>query len=195
EDGSIHHEQLFGTIGFDGMSSLLYHLHPPTMVKELAGQKDLNPEIVVDKNMKMRSLLGYDVKPTPDFLDSRLPVLVNSDLQIVLASPQQSLKDYFYKNADSDEVIFVHQGSGKLKTQLGNIEFSYGDYLVVPRGMIYQINFDTQDNRLLIVESRRPIYTPKRYRNWFGQLLEHSPFCERDIRPPSELETIEHEGE
>lgn len=194
-DGGIHHEQLFGTIGFDGMSSLLYHLHPPTVVKEYNEFKDLTPKIAVDKNMKMRSLKGYNLKPTKDYLESRVPVLVNNDCQIALASPQNSLRDYFYKNADSDEVVFIHKGTGKLRTQLGNISFEYGDYLVIPRGMIYQIDFDTQDNRLFIIESHRPIYTPKRYRNWFGQLLEHSPFCERDFKTPNELETYDEQGE
>ena len=105
---------------------------------------------------------------------------------------------YFYKNADADEVIFVHKGTGKLKSQLGTISFSYGDYLVVPRGMIFQMHFDTEDNRLFIVEfieSFDPIYTPNRYRNNFGQFLEHSPFCERDIRPPEELETFDEQGD
>lgn len=195
EDGGIHYEQLFGTIGFDGMSTLLYHLQPPTIVKNIGEKIDMNPEIALEKDMQMRSLLGYKVKPTDDYLKSRVPVLVNSDCHIVLASPTKSLTDYFYKNADADEVIFIHEGSGTLRTQLGNIPFSYGDYLVVPRGMIYQINFDTETNRLFIVESFRPIYTPKRYRNYFGQLLEHSPFCERDFRPPSELETHDIEGD
>ena len=195
KDGSLHHEQLFGTIGFDGMSSLLYHLHPPTIVKEYLGEKDVTPKVAVAKNMKMRSLQGFQTAPKDDYLDSRVPVLVNSDCHIVLAAPKKSLTSYFYKNAQADEVIFIHKGSGKLRTQLGNIPFSYGDYLVVPRGMIYQIEFDTEDNRLFIVESFRPVYTPKRYRNWFGQLLEHSPFCERDIRPPSELETHNEMGD
>ena len=195
KDGSLHHEQLFGTIGFDGMSSLLYHLHPPTIVKDYLGEKDVTPKVAVAKNMKMRSLQGFQTAPKDDYLDSRMPVLVNSDCHIVLAAPKKSLTSYFYKNAQADEVIFIHKGSGKLRTQLGNIPFSYGDYLVVPRGMIYQIEFDTEDNRLFIVESFRPVYTPKRYRNWFGQLLEHSPFCERDIRPPSELETHNEMGD
>ena len=115
--------------------------------------------------------------------------------RLLLASPNKSLKSYFYKNTDSDEVIFIHKGSGKLRTFLGNIDFSYGDYLVIPRGVIYQIDFDTSDNRLFIVESKSPIYTPKRYRNWFGQLLEHSPYCERDMHPPYELETYDEKGE
>jgi homogentisate 1,2-dioxygenase len=82
-----------------------------------------------------------------------------------------------------------------LRTFLGNLDFKYGDYLLVPRGIIYKIDFDTEDNRLFIVESRRPIYTPKRYRNWFGQLLEHSPFCERDLRRPTELESYDELGD
>ncbi|MFK8036691.1 MAG: homogentisate 1,2-dioxygenase [Crocinitomicaceae bacterium] len=195
ENGKIHHEQLFGTIGFDGMSSLLYHLQPPTIVKSRGETIDLNPEVALDKDMQMRSLKGFKVKSEDDFIKSRVPVLVNSDCHIVLASPKKSLTDYFYKNADADEVIFIHEGSGVLRTQLGNLKFSYGDYLVVPRGMIYQISFDNEDNRLFIVESFHPIYTPKRYRNYFGQLLEHSPFCERDIRAPQELETHDEEGE
>ncbi|MBD3636142.1 MAG: homogentisate 1,2-dioxygenase [Crocinitomicaceae bacterium] len=195
KDGSLFYEQLFGTIGFDGMSSLMYHHYPPTLVLDLLDQKDVAPKIAVEKNMKMTSLQGFNVAPKDDFLDSRVPVLMNSDCRIVLAAPKTSMNSYFYKNADADEVIFVHKGTGKLKTQLGNISFSYGDYLVIPRGMIYQMHFDNEDNRLFIVESSHPIYTPKRYRNWFGQLLEHSPFCERDIRPPEELETFDEKGE
>jgi len=195
EDGTLYQEQLFGTIGFDGMSSLLYHTHPPTAVKVILDSIDLTPEIAVDKNMKARNLEGFAVKPTADYLESRVPVLVNSDVHIVLAAPTKSQTEYFYKNGDCDEVIFVHKGKGTLKTFLGNIDFGYGDYLVVPRGMIYQIHFEDEDNRLFITESFRPIYTPKRYRNYFGQHLESSPFCERDFRPPSKLETHDEEGD
>lgn len=194
-DGSLYQEQLFGTIGFDGMSSLLYHIHPPTVVNEILAEKNIAPEIAIDKNMIMRSLQGFNVQPTDDYIDSRVPVLVNSDVYIELAAPKKSMTDYFYKNADADEVIFIHKGSGTLKTQLGNIDFGYGDYLVIPRGMIYQLHFESEDNRLFIVQSFHPIYTPKRYRNWFGQLLEHSPFCERDIRPPHTLEPIDEKGD
>lgn len=195
EDGSIHYEQLFGTIGFDGMSSLMYHLHRPTMVKEVTKSYSVAPKIAEEKNMLSLAMEGFKVSAENDYLDSRKTVLVNSDCHIVLAAPKQSQTEYFYKNADCDELIFIHKGTGTLKTQLGNITFGYGDYLLVPRGMIYQMHFDTEDNRLFIVESKRPIYTPKRYRNWFGQLLEHSPFCERDFRRPSELETFDEMGD
>ncbi|MGI9543867.1 MAG: homogentisate 1,2-dioxygenase [Cyclobacteriaceae bacterium] len=193
--GGLYYEQLFGTIGFDGMSSLMYQIHRPTMVKEIAEAVDVSPKISVDKNITARLLKGFEVTPEDDFLDSRKPLLVNSDIHIGLAAPKKSLSTYFYKNADADELLFVHQGSGTLRTLLGQVPFEYGDYLIIPRGMIYQIDFDTTENRLLYSESFHPIYTPKRYRNWFGQLLEHSPYCERDYKLPRDLETYDEKGD
>nr|WP_294857945.1 homogentisate 1,2-dioxygenase [uncultured Fluviicola sp.] len=194
ESGDLYYEQLFGTEGFHGFSSLLYHVHRPTMVKSVKEFKDLTPVPAVNKNITSRMLKGFNVTPKDDFLESREIVLFNNDLNIALAAPKKSMTSYFYKNADADEVIFIHEGSGKLRTMMGNIPFSYGDYLVVPRGMIYQIEFETEKNRLFIVESFSPVYTPKNYRNNFGQLLEHSPFCERDFRGPAELETHDELG-
>lgn len=194
-NGELYYEQLFGTVGFDGMYSNMYHVHRPTQVKEIKNQYSVAPKVLKANNMQSYRLYGFDVAPEKDYLESRKIVLTNSDCHITLAAPQNKTQDYFYKNTDSDELIFIHKGSGKLRTLLGNLDFSYGDYLLVPRGIIYKIDFDTEDNRLFIVESRRPIYTPKRYRNWFGQLLEHSPFCERDIRRPNELETHDQTGE
>jgi homogentisate 1,2-dioxygenase len=194
-NGELYYEQLFGTIGFDGMYCNMYHVHRPTQVKEIRNQYSAAPKIVNPNNMKSYKLFGFDVSPEKDYLDSRKIVMTNSDCHITLAAPQNKTQDYFYKNTDSDELIFIHKGTGKLRTLLGNLEFKYGDYLLIPRGIIYKIDFDTEDNRLFIVESRRPIYTPKRYRNWFGQLLEHSPFCERDLRKPEELETHDETGE
>lgn len=194
-DGGYYYEQLFGTVGFAGMSSLLYHVHRPTQVKNIIKSYSVAPKIAVENNMQSFRFHGFKVPQFDDFLESRKVVMVNSDCSIALSAPKKSMTDYFYKNTDSDEVIFIHKGKGVLKTLLGNIEFSYGDYLVIPRGMIYQIEFGDENNRLFIVESAQPIYTPKRYRNHFGQLLEHSPFCERDIRKPSEIETHDETGE
>jgi homogentisate 1,2-dioxygenase len=194
-DGGLYYEQLFGTIGFDGMSTLMYQKHRPTMVREIRSEVDVSPQIAVEKTIQARLFKGFDVQPEEDYLASRKVLLVNSDLHIGLAAPTVSLRSYFYKNADADELLFIHEGSGTLRTQLGNIPFEYGDYLVIPRGMIYQIDFDTAHNRLLFAESFHPIYTPKRYRNWFGQLLEHSPFCERDYKLPRDLETHDEKGD
>ncbi len=193
-NGGIYYEQLFGTEGFSGMSALLYHVHRPTMIKSFGEPKDVSPKAAIEKNITPYMLKGFQSAPKADFLESRNVVLFNNDLHISVAAPQQSMTDYFYKNADADEVIFVHEGTGTLRTMVGNIQFGYGDYLVIPRGMIYQISFDTAQNRLLIIDSFSPVLTPNRYRNEFGQLLEHSPFCERDIRRPSDLETHDEKG-
>ncbi|AEE49903.1 homogentisate 1,2-dioxygenase [Haliscomenobacter hydrossis] len=193
--GGLYYEQLFGTVGFDGMSSLLYQINRPTMIQSSGESVDVSPKIAIAKNIHPRKLIGFDIPAKADYLESRTPLLVNTDIHIGLAAPQQSLRDYFYKNADADELLFIHRGTGTLRTLLGNIPFEYGDYLLIPRGMIYQIDFDTTDNRLLYAESFHPIYTPKRYRNWFGQLLEHSPFCERDYKLPRDLETHDEKGE
>ncbi|ALU73888.1 homogentisate 1,2-dioxygenase [Tenacibaculum finnmarkense genomovar finnmarkense] len=195
EDGSLYYEQLFGTIGFDGMSTNSYHEFRPTMVKEIRRQYSVKPKIAKANNIQSYRFRGFQVAPENDYLESRKIVLTNSDCNIILAAPKQSTTDYFYKNSDADEVIFIHKGTGKLRTMLGNINFKYGDYLVIPRGIIYKLDFDDQNNRLFIVESYSPVYTPKRYRNHFGQLLEHAPFCERDIRRPQELETHNELGD
>ena len=194
-NGDLYYEQLFGTVGFDGMASLSYHHHRPTMIKEIGETIDVKPKIAVAENIHSRKLISFDVAPNSDYLQSRTPLLVNSDVIISVAAPKQSLTSYFYKNADADEVLFIHKGSGTLRTMFGNISFEYGDYLIIPRGIIYQINFDTSENRLLITESTSPIYTPKRYRNWFGQLSEHSPYCERDYKLPENLETHDEIGD
>jgi homogentisate 1,2-dioxygenase len=177
------------------MSSLLYHLHPPTQVKDIKKGVDVSPKIAVSHNMKMRAFKGFQLQNKLDFLFSRTPVLTNSDVTIHLASPNQTTSKYFYKNVDADEVIFIHKGEGVLKSQLGQIVFFQGDYLVIPRGIIYNLEFKDNDNRHFIIESKHPIYTPKRYRNWFGQHLEHAPFCERDLRVPKNLKTHDEKGD
>lgn len=195
EDGNLHYEQLFGTEGFSGMASLLYHLHRPTQIKSVGTPVNCAPIAAVQHNISPHMFNGFKTKQASDFLESRNILLFNNDLNIATAAPTNSLNTYFYKNADADEVIFVHQGEGTLRTFVGNITFGPGDYLVIPRGIIYQIEFKTSENRLFIVESFSPVVTPKRYRNYFGQLLEHAPFCERDIRRPDVLETHDEKGE
>ena len=195
KDGSLYYEQLFGTIGFDGMSTNSYHEHRPTMVKKIGKQYSVKPKIAKANNLQSYRFRGFQVSPEKDYLESRKVVLTNSDCNIILSAPKQATSSYFYKNTDADEVIFIHKGTGKLRTHLGNIDFKYGDYLVIPRGVIYKLEFDDENNRLFIVESYTPVYTPKRYRNWFGQLLEHAPFCERDLRRPHELETHNELGD
>ncbi|QEC68719.1 homogentisate 1,2-dioxygenase [Panacibacter ginsenosidivorans] len=194
-DGTLYSEQLFSTEGFNSDSSLLYHCHPPTKIIKTEAQYSVAPKIAEEKMLRHRSFEGFKVKPAADYLESRKPILVNNDCHISLAAPQQSMTDYFYKNADADELLFVHEGSGKLLTQYGELQFAYGDYLIIPRGSIYQLQFDNDNNRLFIVESFSPIRFPKRYLSNYGQLLENSPYCERDIRAPEHLVTIDQTGD
>ena len=194
-DGALYAEELVSTEGFSSMYSLVYHTHPPTIVKELGTPYSVEPKIAREKHLKHTSLLGFNIKPQKDYLESRKIVLVNADLQISLAAPMESMTTYFYKNSQADEVLFIHKGSGTLKTGFGKIYFKYGDYIVVPRGTIYQLEFNDTDNRLFIIESFSPIHFPKRYQNKYGQLMEHSPFCERDIVRPSDLETFDETGD
>jgi len=146
-NGELYSEQLFGTIGFDGMSSNLYHEHRPTQVKEIQKQYSVAPKIAKQNSIQSYKLRGFQITPEEDYLESRKIILTNSDCNIILAAPKTSQTGYFYKNTDADEVIFIHKGSGKLRTHMGNLNFEFGDYLVIPRGMIYKIEFDTEDNR------------------------------------------------
>ncbi|MBC35576.1 MAG: homogentisate 1,2-dioxygenase [Bacteroidetes bacterium] len=186
-DGNLYAEELVSTEGFSDVYSLVYHAYPPTNVLEVEDAYSVAPKVAVNHNMQHRSFNGFNVKPEDDYLKSRVPVLVNNDVYIHVAAPKNSMKDYFFKNSQADEVIFIHEGSGVLKTIYGDLKFGYGDHLVIPRGTIYQFEFKDENNRLFIVESFSPIRYPKRYINKFGQLLEHSPFCERDIRQPENL--------
>ncbi len=194
-DGSLYAEELVSTHGFSNVYSLIYHCHAPTLVKSVGEPYSREPKIAFQRSLRHQSFEGFHIVPEDDYIKSKKPVLVNNDLHIALAAPKKSITDYFLKNADADELIFVHKGSGVLKTIYGEITFGYGDYLVIPRGTIYQLHFNDADNRLLVIDSFSALETPKRYRNAYGQLEEHSPFCERDIRKPVNLKTHDEEGD
>lgn len=194
-DGKLYSEELISTIGFDSVYSLVYHTHLPTAVKSVGEPISLAPEIEHNDNIKSRKYFGFEVAPVDDYLESRKILMVNSDCKIAVAAPRKSMTDYFYKNATADEVLFIHKGGGIMHSLYGDLPFVEGDYVVIPRGTVYQLEFNSENNRLLIVESSSPVVTPPRYRNEYGQLLEHSPFCERDINPPTKLVTHTEEGD
>ncbi|MCB0733411.1 MAG: homogentisate 1,2-dioxygenase [Bacteroidetes bacterium] len=193
-NGDLYAEELISTEGFSNILSLVYHCHPPTLVTAIGEPIDKRPEYVIENNLRHRSFLTFQTPATDDYLDSRVVLMGNSDLMVVSAAPKKSMTDYFFKNSDCDEVIFVHEGTGTLKTIYGDIPFGYGDYLVIPRGTIYQMHFNDENNRLFITESSSPVTAPKRYLNKYGQFLEHSPYCERDLRLPENLQTHDEEG-
>ena len=194
-DGSLFSEELVSAEGFSDIYSLIYHYYPPTQVIGIDEPVDIAPIAAVKGNMQSRSLFGLKIKPEDDYLESRKTVLFNNDLSIILAAPRKSMTDYFFKNAQSDEMIFVHKGSGIMKSIYGELSFKPGDHIIIPRGTIYQLEFSDSNNRLFIVESNQPLRFPKRYLNKSGQLLEHSPFHERDMQTPVFNEGVDIQGD
>jgi len=195
-DGSLYKEEVVSSEGFSGIYSILYHVHPPTRIKSLGTPVPYGPKILEDYSLRQTHLNTSKVGETgEDYLSARKVLLMNADCSMAICTPRNRKMDYFYKNAEGDEVLFIHDGSGTLTSQFGVIEFSQGDYVVIPRTVIYTIEFNEGPLRVLIIESASPVETVKRYRNRLGQLLEHSPYCERDIRPPLELVTDKSKGE
>jgi homogentisate 1,2-dioxygenase len=195
-DGSLYKEELVSSEGFSGIYSNLYHVYPPTRIKAVNEPTKYGAKQIEDYALRQTHLNTSKVITTgDDYLSARKVLLMNSDCAISICSPKKRAMDYFYKNAEGDEVLFVHDGKGTLTSPFGKLEIRQGDYIVVPRTVIYKLEFEEGPLRLLIIESAAPIETVKRYRNQLGQLLEHSPYCERDIRPPHELVTDSKRGE
>lgn len=193
-DGTLYREQVMGTKGFSGIQSILYHHHPPTEMVRFEAAYDCRPEYEHRAALRHRHFKTSAVRAPGDAVSARRYVLGNEDLLIGVASPTESM-NYFFRNGDGDELLFVHRGQGTLETQFGPLVFGPGDYVVIPAGTIYRVALHTPDVKFLVVETASWITTPKRYRNEFGQLLEHSPFCERDIRAPGTPLTFDEEGE
>lgn len=195
-DGSLYKEEVVSSEGFSGIYSILYHIHPPTRVAGLRDPIRFGPKRIDDYSLRQTHLNTSKVETTgDDYLEARKVLLTNSDCSISICAPRRRRMEYFYKNAEGDEVLFVHDGKGVLISPFGRLDIRKGDYVVIPRTVIYKLEFDDSPLRLLIIESASPVETVKRYRNQLGQLLEHSPYCERDIRPPSELITERSRGE
>ena len=193
-DGSLYAEQVFGTKGFSGIASILYHAHLPTQASEFAPVGGARPEVLPDEPLRHRHLKTQNVAACGDPITGRTPLLVNDDVSLGICRPAEPM-DYFYKNADGDDLLFVHEGAGRLETMFGTLPYGEGDYLIIPRGTIYRVVADLGETRMLVIESSASaIEPPRRYRNEYGQLLEHSPYCERDIRVPETLETHDEAG-
>ncbi len=194
-NGELFAEEVVSSEGFSNIYSIIYHNNPPTKVLSIDEPIDISPKIIVDKNLQNRSFKGYSVVKTDDYLESRKIVLTNDDVNIIVAAPAKSMTDYFFKNSDADEMIFIHNGTGKLLSVYGELNYKEGDHIIIPKGTTYQFEFDTDDNKMFIVESKQSLKFPKRYMNTSGQLLEHSPFHERDIKTPGKLITNTSTGD
>ncbi|MBC8043648.1 MAG: homogentisate 1,2-dioxygenase [Rhizobacter sp.] len=193
-DGSLYREELVSTKGFAGIYSTVYHLDLPTKVHQIGETKSLEFPVWNNDQLRHHHLRLNAAPRDANYLASRTPVLFNHDVMLSAARPTDSMT-YFYRNAAADELIFVHEGSGILETLFGTLAFKQGDYVLIPRGTTHQFRFSSSENRLFIIETSSPVQTPKRYRNEFGQLLEHAPYCERDLKRPTELQTRDETGE
>lgn len=192
--GRLYTEHHMSREGFSDLYSNLYHIHPPTVIKAVKEFLPRRIEPTKDVTHRHRHFQTFALQPEGDWIFGRKPLLYNNDIIISVAVPTQEA-DYFYRNGACDELIFVHEGEGILETQFGEIAFGEGDYLVIPAGVTSHLKHRSGHLRLFIVEAFGPIKTPNRYRNQHGQLLEHAPFCERDIRVPEYREPINEQGE
>ncbi|MGA7303255.1 MAG: homogentisate 1,2-dioxygenase [Rhodothermales bacterium] len=183
EDGELHSEELFGAEGFSGSSSLLYHYNPPTRVTKVEPGKEIVIEpwdVGVLRHHHLRTA-GMAVGGDP--ITARTPVLFNNDVLLSVGRPSEKM-EYHYRNGEHDELLFIHEGSGFVYSSFGTLPFGEWDYIYIPRGTTYRMEFDSSENRIFCIESTGPISIPRRYRSELGQFLENSPFCERDINRP-----------
>jgi len=194
-NGSLYHEEVMGVHGFSGIQSILYHLHPPTRVRGVEMLCKVEIPYEEAGALHHRLFLTADVTSDGDAIEARIPMMGNGDVVLSIARPTKAM-DYWYKHGQGDDVLFIHDGTGVLETQFGNLHYRPGDYLVIPVGVIWRLIPDEGvEQRMLVVEAFGHIRPPKRYVNDFGQFLENSPYCERDIRPPDTLITHEEKGE
>ena len=192
-DGSLYREEVMGLEGFSSIQSILYHHFLPPRVLRIEDLGPAKPEYVDFGPIRHRAFRTLQAPSGTDPVSARIPLLGNKDVILSVSRAGQSM-DYFYRNSQAYEIWFVHEGSGLLRSQFGNLPFRGGDYIVIPFGVTWQMQLDGEA-RFFTIESPSQIEPPKRYRNEYGQLLEHSPYCERDIRLPQELETHTERGE
>jgi homogentisate 1,2-dioxygenase len=193
ENGRLLTEEVMGLEGFTGNESILYHLESPCRVKELGDFTPIEREEWVPDKHAHRLQNTYDVAPEGDEISGRRTLMWNADVEISFCRPSGSM-DYFFRNGEGDEVIFVHEGRGTLETTFGDVPYSDGDYVVIPRGTTYRF-MPEGEQRYLVFETPGLIEIPRRYRNEYGQILEGAPYYHRDIHPPTDLHTRRERGE
>ncbi len=192
-DGGLYREEVMGLEGFSSLQSILYHHFLPPRIVTAEDLGPAAPEYVEFGPIRHRAFRTAHLPHNGDPLQARIPLLGNRDVILGVSAANQSM-DYFYRNAQSYETWWVHEGSGVLKSQFGSLPFRRGDYVVIPFGVTWQMILH-EPSRFFTIENPSQIEPPRRYRNPYGQLLEHAPYCERDIRIPEALETHTERGE
>lgn len=185
-DGSLYAEELMGVEGFSSDSALLYHRHLPTAIVD-AVQVDDARATSPNLPLKPRHFRSQDLKwdsPTEvDAVTGRRLLFGNADVKICFVAATQPSP--LYRNAAGDELLYVQTGSAVIETIYGSLTVGDGDYVVIPTSCTYRV-VPGEDLRLLVLEATGHIGPPKRYLSAKGQFLEHSPYCERDLRGPTE---------
>ncbi len=193
KDGGLYREELIGLEGFSSLQSILYHHFLPPRIKKIEDLGNVKPDFVDFGGIRHRAFTTHQVAPGSDPVSARIPLMGNNDVVLGISRANQSM-DFYYRNSQAYETWFVHEGEGLLKSQYGNLAFGKGDYIIIPFGTTWQMEL-SGEARFFTIENPSQIEPPKRYRNNYGQLLEHAPYCERDIRVPDDLETHTERGE
>ena len=193
DNGTLLTEEVMGLEGFSGNESILYHLQSPCRVQEVGAFEPIVRDEWVPETHQHRMMHTKEIEPGGDEVTGRRLLMWNADVEISLCRPTEQM-DYFFRNGEGDEVIFVHEGSGVLETIFGELPYKEGDYVVVPRGTTYRFRPEGEQ-RYLIFETPGLIEIPRRYRNQYGQIIEGAPYYHRDIHPPTELNTHREKGE
>ncbi len=183
-EGGLYREELFSSRGFSGPYTTRYHLGSPTELVRYREVELARAEPWSEAPLVYLHLFTNRASAAGDFITSRRTVLANEQVSLGVARPAEN-SEVLFRNAWASEYLFVHRGSGVLRSELGELPFSDGDQLVIPRGTTYQLHFDRlEDNKLFFAECDQPFEVPAHYRNSAGQLLESAPYCERDLRVP-----------
>lgn len=192
-DGGLYREEVMGLEGFSGLESILYHHFLPPRVVKTEDLGAAGTEYADFGPIRHRAFTTSGAPTGGDAVSARRVLLGNRDVMLGISRPAESM-EYFYRNAQAYEVWFTHEGTGILHTQFGKLPFQPGDYLIIPYGVTWKMELD-QPGRFFVIEAPSQIEPPTRYRNKYGQLLEHAPYSERDIRGPQELEPHTETGE
>jgi homogentisate 1,2-dioxygenase len=191
DDGRLLVEEVMGYEGFSGNESILYHLQSPCRVASVEEFTPISLDEWIPETHVHRLTGTAALEPQGDPVFGRRVLMFNGDVEMAIAKPVEEL-DAFYRNGEGDEVLFIHEGSGELQTVFGTLPFGRHDYVVIPRGTTYRVRLHDGPHTWLTFFTPGEIETPNRYRNRYGQLLEHAPYSQRDFHGPRELET--HSG-
>ena len=193
-DGRLLTEEVMGYEGFSGNESILYHLQSPCKVNELGTFTPIVRDEWVPDKYAHRLLDTTQAIGGGDPVFGRQVVMYNDDVEIAVCRPDAQ-QQFFYRNGEGDELIFVHRGEGQLETTFGTLAYREHDYIVIPRGTTYRIVPAAGEQLWLTFHTPGELETPSRYRNRYGQLLEHAPFSQRDFHGPAELICHEQPGD